>query len=279
MTLRGARPWRRLASLGVAAMLASQGAVAQTPPVSPSTPPAVAKGRETVVPPGGQVNVRGPERLPAVDQLSRNLDRGTRSTQLAPRAPVRQGVAQVSGVTREPIPTVPRDPTRRTTQATTQLSRGPATAAASEPLSSPAQGRRQATERLSGRDRCDPQTTTAVGVVPATSCARVIETRSGEFVRADPLVLSPEQRLLVDQRLRDGPSTSQSAAQRIGKNEIDPTSMDVQGLASLALAIPVGDSPVPVGEQTDAQAAATSLVEAIIGGIGVNGPGTVIPPR
>lgn len=64
-------------------------------------------------------------------------------------------------------------------------------------------------KRVGGSDRCEGRQTNAA---VARACARAIETRSGEFAATDAPVLSPEQRLLVDQRGRE-PSTSLRGAQ------------------------------------------------------------------
>lgn len=221
------------------------------------------QGPDAAIPPGGQVD-HSPRagRSQAVDQVSRRSDRAATSTEPTTRAASRPAVTQVAAPAAARVPASQITSVRRDARGAAQLSRGPATAAAPEALSNPAQGRRQSLERLGGRDRCDPQTTAD----PADRCARVIETRSGEFVRADPLVLSPEQRLLVDQRLREAPSGAQSAVQRVGKNEVDPSALDTQGLAALTLQSQ-GEAPVaPEAEPSTTQAAAAALVQAIVEG-------------
>src|SRR3546814_10365041 len=66
----------------------------------------------------------------------------------------------------------------------------------------PSDGRTGAVTPVTGEDRCDAAKQDK-DKARQEACAKVIETRAAEFTRPDPTILSPEQRLLVDQRLRE----------------------------------------------------------------------------
>lgn len=118
---------------------------------------------------------------------------------------------------------------RRAAPRTNQLSTG-GTAEPSAALSRPADGRGIATVRVEGSDRCDPSASNAGVAI----CARPIETRSRDYARPDPLVLSPEQRLLVDQRLRAGqPSGSPFSPRPDDAEKADPSSLQGQTVAAI----------------------------------------------
>lgn len=143
----------------------------------------------------------------------------------------------------------------------TQLYTGGRTAQPSEPLSRPSQGRTGAVARVEGDDRCDP----AADARRVKACERVIETRSAEFVRPDPTTLSPEQRLLIDQRLREAPATARSGARRLASSGDDAESEETQAVASLVLrAPPPPREDVPAEEQDATAAEAAAIVNAII---------------
>ena len=197
-------------------------------------------------------------------QLTRRSEARAEDQQLARR---REGRDAAPQLTTERAPVTPG----------TQLYRGSATAQAPTPLSRPSEGRSAPLVRLGGSDRCDPQTGDAAG---RAACARVIETRSAEFERADPLILSPEQRLLVDQRSREGSSSVQSTAQRIGRNEIDANTLDAQSIASLTLRTPdTSAPPTREAEVTDTQAQINEIVQAIVSGVNGGMPAAPIVPR
>lgn len=150
-----------------------------------------------------------------------------------------------------------------------QLSRG-GTAEQPAPLSRPNEGRTGVVAAVGGHDRCDAAARTAA----SPDCARVIETRSAEFARPNPLTLSPEQRLLVDQRLRE-----QSLASRIpgtrssDADAIDPDSAQGQVVAALALDRPGADGKdAAMNTEPGLPAAAAAVVEAILGNAGVQPP-------
>jgi hypothetical protein len=140
-----------------------------------------------------------------------------------------------------------------------QLYRGGRTAQPAEPLSRPGEGRTSAVTPVEGQDRCDPA---ADGRAEAASCERVIETRASEFQRVEP-VLSAEQRLLTEQRLREQSASAGEAARRLAAHGGDPDSLEEQGIASLVLSNP---QPTRPNEEQPSEAA-TSLIEAIVGGM------------
>lgn len=150
---------------------------------------------------------------------------------------------------------------RRALPQPAQLSKG-RTAEAPAPLSRPADGRTVATTRVAGHDRCDPARENR-----AQACARVIENRAGEYARPDPLTLSPEQRLLVDQRLRAGqPSGSPFTPQPLDADKADPATLQGQTVAAIVRgqdqaqdAKAVGDFPSGVSPDT------LVVIDAILG--------------
>lgn len=170
------------------------------------------------------------------------------------------------GDARTPTPQVSR--AERAAPPPAQLNRGGPTAQAPEALSSPAQGRRGDQAAVGGRDRCDRETSD-----PAlrAACARAIETRSAEFARPDPAVLSPEQRILVEQRLREDRNVQRSPVRRMAQGAAtNPDDLNSQEVASLLLGRPSAGDDAQDREQpggADAQAeAAAAIVQAIING-------------
>lgn len=141
----------------------------------------------------------------------------------------------------------------------TQLYRGGRTAQPSAPLSSPAQGRTGAVEVVEGRDRCDPG---AADAGAPTQCARVIEKRSAEFTKPAPTALSPEQKLLVEGRIR----TDHLAPDRRLATRSDVDDPDYQQVAAAALQgapASAGEKPAQEESETEAQA----MQNAVVGGI------------
>lgn len=173
-----------------------------------------------------------------------------------------QSIAQITaaGRTDRSAPQVTGE--RGGVSAGTQLSRG-GTAESPTPLSRPSEGRTGQVARVEGTDRCAPD---AKGAKPAV-CARVIETRAAEFARPTPPVLSPEQRLLVDQRLREAGLAGRAVAAGRADAATDPDRLESQALASIVL-----DQGVREGEAENAAAAdaanlppaAAALIEAIV---------------
>lgn len=140
-----------------------------------------------------------------------------------------------------------------------QVFRGTRSAAPAEPLSRPADGRTGTVTRVGGRDRCDPaESATARG---DQACANVIETRSEEFRRSEAAVLSPEQRLLIEQRARD--RSSASAARRIATGAVNPDSPDDQAIAAITLDNPP-PAPPPREPERELPTGADALINAIV---------------
>lgn len=130
---------------------------------------------------------------------------------------------------------------RRQTRPGTQLSR-------------PAQSRQAIASRIGGQDKCDEEARRATA-----ECARVIERRAAEFQPPEETPLSPEQRLLVDQRLRAGPDTAQTASRRLGVSGMPAESIEEQGVAALALG---GGARAPTRDEEPAESEETLSAEA-----------------
>ena len=141
-----------------------------------------------------------------------------------------------------------------------QLYRGGRTAQPAAPLSRPSEGRTSAVARVEGDDRCDPAAEDSAE--RRRLCAHVIETRSAEFVRAEP-VRSAEENLLIDQQMQERSDSIDGAARRLADNSGDPNSQDEQGIASIVLA-----DPAPVRQATpeeEPSSEAMTVIEAIVG--------------
>jgi hypothetical protein len=190
-----------------------------------------------------QVSV--PERrLPLSTPTTRDLT----TAQVSPPAPIASGTQQITAE-------------RRTPPRPAQLSRG-GTAEAPAPLSRPADGRTVATTRVAGHDRCDSAKTSRTPV-----CARVIESRAGDYVHPDPLLLSPEQRLLVDQRLRAGQSSGSPFTPRPSDaDQADPATLQGQTVAAIVRGEDRPQDAKAVGALPSGVSADTLIViDAILG--------------
>lgn len=193
---------------------------------------------------GGQIGSPGRTVAAAEVTPGARATRGTPPAQLA-----RPG---------DTAPTTQLAPAARSARAPAQLAPDGRDARPPAPLSTPAQGRTAAVSRVEGRDRCDPAAPAAAGA----RCDTVIETRGGEFPPPSREPLSPEQRLLVEQRTlearqREPASTTsadaiaRSAARGSGREGADADAPVMQGIASVVLAppptppaSPAGDTPV-----------------------------------
>jgi hypothetical protein len=189
-------------------------------------------------------------------------------------APQPVGIQQVAGRSPDPASTSSQvasgaesvAPARQLTSergagpAAVQLSTGPRSAQGSIALSSRADGRTSAVERVAGSDRCDP----AARRGKSEKCAAVIENRSAEFARREAPELSPEQRIIVDQQLRERPPGIGEAARRLAASGNDAQSMEAQGVASVVLAPP---PPVPETGLPKDDPTATPQMQAIINAI------------
>lgn len=188
------------------------------------------------------------------------------SAPMAPAAPIEPRptgpVTQISGTdeSRDALPQLTHDDEAEPSPS--QLYRGGRTALPSAPLSRPSEGRTSAVTRVEGNDRCDPAAD--AGGERRPECARVIETRSAEFQRPEP-VLSAEQRLLIDQQIRERTASADGAARRLATNIGDPNSPEEQGVASIVLNDVAQPPPPPEPQVPDQPSAA--IIEAIVNGL------------
>ena len=86
-------------------------------------------------------------------------------------------------------------------------------------------------ERVAGADQCDP----ADPRRSRAKCATVIENRASEFARPNVNELSPEQRLLLEQEIREGALNAQGAARRLAVTGRADASLEAMGVAATAL--------------------------------------------
>ncbi|MGZ8283682.1 MAG: hypothetical protein ACXWUN_12150, partial [Allosphingosinicella sp.] len=141
--------------------------------------------------------------------------------------------------------------------APVQLYRGGRTALPSEPLSRPSEGRTSAVAAVTGEDRCDPASREGESRRPV--CAQVIETRSAEFRRLEP-VRSAEEALMIDQRQREQAASAEAAARRLADNSGDPDSFNEQSIAAVVL---IDSRNFPEAREELPAEGSTSLAEAI----------------
>jgi hypothetical protein len=147
----------------------------------------------------------------------------------------------------------------RAVRAPAQLYKGARTAQPSEALSKPSEGRTGQVTPVHGKDRCDRE---SGDEHKRAACARVIETRSAEFARPDPATLSPEQRLLVEQRARDAGNFG--AVRRLATTGLAAGSVEEQGVASYAInTAPTPTEEAPKEDMISAESAA--IINAIVG--------------
>lgn len=151
---------------------------------------------------------------------------------------------------------------RQSPPAPVQIYKGKRTAQPSQPLSRPADGRTGSVERVAGDDRCDP----AASEHGSRECAAVIETRAAEFSRPDATPLSPEQRIIIAQQLRERAGTAGQAARLLAIGSLDADSEEAQEVASIVLRPP----PAPPEQKKSdegptAEEQAAAIVNAIIG--------------
>lgn len=210
------------------------GALVLVPPASGQSAP---RSGDPVVPPGGQITAPSRPSGPRVAPPE----------QLAPT----RAIARQADIDDRQVATRRRS------------------AEASPPLSDRDEGRAQALVRIDGTDRCDP----AAKDPARAACERPIETRAAEFGRRTNGALSPEQRLLVDRKLREVPASAASAVERIGRNDVDADARDAQVVASVVLPPPA--APVSVTTEVDAalgDAAQGAAVNAVIQAITTGAP-------
>lgn len=171
-----------------------------------------------------------PDHEPAALQVDRKLDR----TLLAPP---------------KSDPALERQPLQ-------QLAKGKASAEPAPALSSTEQSRPGPRIVIEGEDRCDPSTRQRL---PSAACAKVIETRSAEFDRTPP-PLSPEQRLLLEQRTVTS-TGQQGTARRLASGE---SSLEDQAVASIALR---QQPPPGAKKEEDKAPLSQEQAEAIVGAL------------
>ena len=196
---------------------------------------------------------------PSIEQISSGskdaelrLDVGEQPRSSAPPAQLATGS--------ESFPATPQvTPERRSAPPPDQLSTGGKTAQPPQPLSRPAEGRQAEVERVDGADRCDP----AEPMRPRSRCAKVIENRSAEFARPDPNALSPEQRLLLEQEVREGALNAEIGARRLATTGQTDESLAAMGVAATVLG-PTEDAQQPKQPEDDVAKAAADIVGAII---------------
>jgi hypothetical protein len=148
-----------------------------------------------------------------------------------------------------------------------QVSLGRRSAEPAPPLSRPSDGRSAAIERVSGDDRCDSSRRQE----PTAACAAVIEDRAAEYARREAPTLSPEQRILIEQRRPSGPNDVKAEARRLSATGTGSELPELQGIASIVLRSGTGGAePAP----TDRAGAARTdaIVKAVLEQGGVNAP-------
>lgn len=132
-------------------------------------------------------------------------------------------------------------------------------------------------ERVAGDDLCAPSAMDRAGGGRPDVCKRVIETRSAQFARPERPTLSPEQRLLIDQRVREAPTLRGTRDRRFEPRATDPDRADDQAIASMVLdraGLEAAVAAAGAVEQTQALPAdAATLIDVIL-----DRPGTQ-PPR
>lgn len=137
-----------------------------------------------------------------------------------------------------------------------QVASGAASAEPAPALSSTDQSRPTPRTVIEGQDRCDPSTRVRLS---SAACAKVIETRSAEFERT-PATLSPEQRLLLEQR-STAPTNQQGTARRLATGE---GTLEDQAVASIALRQPPPSSKKEEEKAPVSQEQAAAIVGAIL---------------
>lgn len=147
---------------------------------------------------------------------------------------------------------------RASHQDTRQLSTAPRSAQAPEALSRPSEGRTAAIERVEGADRCDPA---VAKEKQSNECKKVIESRADEYARRERPELSPEQRLLIDQRWGRGAADVAEATRRLATSGEPDESSESFGIASIVLQ---QSQPAQEPEKKAEDPADNAAVQAII---------------
>lgn len=132
-------------------------------------------------------------------------------------------------------------------------------------VSSTAQSRPQGVVRIAGQDRCDPQLAGAA----LERCRRILELRAQEFSAPSAPQLSPEQRLLAEQRYDEVSAASRSADTRLRLASRDDPNADLpsnQELAELYLQ-PATQAPPPQAPADSAQSEQSAALAQVIDAI------------
>ncbi|MBB4087882.1 hypothetical protein [Sphingomonas carotinifaciens] len=223
---RVSRAWS-YAAIGTAILFGTAGTFAQ----------------DRTAPPGGQIvdkphDVHRDVSDTTMPQLSQ--DRGQ-----IPTVARSERAAPLNGA----MQSVPADRAVPLTQITTSSSHSPQASQAShgdrsvqpgERLTAAGESRNVRVPRITGADRCDPQSQARAA---SSVCQQVIEARADSFATERP-DLSPEERLLAERYTPRQERGVLAEVQRVGRNDVDPASIDTQALATVVLGQPVSD-PIP----------------------------------
>jgi hypothetical protein len=203
-------------------------------------------------PAGAAIAQPAPDVPPAADR-SELVDVGTPAATRTTDAPTQISTGAESSPAEAQLTSA-----RASHQETRQLSTGPRSAQAPEALSRPSDGRTAAIERVEGADRCDP-------AVPkekqSDECRKVIESRADEYARRERPELSPEQRLLIDQRWGPGAADVAEATRRLATSGEPGESSESLGIASIVLQ---QSQPAQEPEKKAEDPADNAAVQAII---------------
>ena len=120
------------------------------------------------------------------------------------------------------------------------------------------EGRTAAIERVEGADRCDPA---VAKEKQSDECKKVIESRADEYARRERPELSPEQRLLIDQRWGRGAADVAEATRRLATSGEPDESSESFGIASIVLQ---QSQPAQEPEKKAEDSADNAAVQAII---------------
>jgi hypothetical protein len=213
----------------------------------------------------GSIDQIGAQDIGSVQQISG----GARQVPAAVRAAPATGAAppQLSSESESASPPAQLTAEPRNTRGPAQLYTGGRTAQPSEPLSRPSEGRTGAVTRVVGNDRCDPAAEASGRSTSA--CASVIESRAAEFARPDPAALSPEQRLLAEQRTREGGETTRDASRRLARSGEDTESDQAQAVASVVLGTSAASTSTNQASPTPTEGlseATLTILNAIVAG-------------
>ena len=170
---------------------------------------------------------------------------GDAPEQLTPVASSKTPAGQVGTSSRSANPPQQLAPRQRSAQAAASLSK-------------PADSRPTAAERLQGADRCDPQQAGE----RSKRCRRIIENRAAEYNRNEAPVLSPEQKISLEQAGIDRTGID-AATRQLATTGDAMGSIDAQGVAAIVLSAPA-ETRKPQPELDPDQAEAAAAVSGLI---------------